>query len=191
MVILDARDRVLVVNHAFRRLVAAEPNGTVSLEDLAAHFADPARLRSVVELVRREQRPWAGELIVHAGGQPVPMAVRAEGVPGGDGGPLGTVVLLTDLRERKEAEALRRRLAQDVSAPPKQTTPLDGQAALKEVMETVLANARLAVLTISGTDAQALQPEALTSIQSLTSRAAELAHQMMAFASREPQTTRR
>jgi PAS domain S-box-containing protein len=190
MVILDARDRVLVVNHAFRRLVAAEPNGTVSLEDLASHFADPARLRSVLELVRREQRPWAGELIVQAGGQAVPMAVRAEGVPGGEGGSLGTVVILTDLRERKEAEALRRQLAQDASAPLKPTKATDGEAALKEMMETVLANARLAVLTISGTD-QALQPAALTSIQSLTSRAAELAQQMMAFASRGPQTTRR
>jgi len=188
MVILDARDRVLLVNNAFRRLVGADaPVG--SLEDLAAQFSDSPRLLEVVERVRRDQLPWAGELAVLSRGQPVPMAVRADAVPAVEGGLLGTLLLLTDLRERREAEAVRRRLSRTIAAGGAEEGSSPGESAeFGQVMDAVLTNARLAVTSISGAGEEAHHPVALRSIESLTRRAAELARQMLSFASRSPRT---
>jgi PAS domain S-box-containing protein len=190
MVILNERDQVLLLNLPLRRLLGLGAAEVTSLEGLASHFAQPAALLDTVRRLRRELQPWMGELTVHANGQQVALAVRADAVPGTDGGVLGTILMFTDLSARRAAEAARARLSEALEIGPtgNRMGGLSGVVEFDDMMAAVLANARTAVLSVSGTVAEAIQPGTLTSIESLTRRASEVAHQMLRFASQLPRT---
>jgi PAS domain-containing protein len=177
MVVLDDRDHVLLVNQAFRRLIGTDtPPDSVTA--LAAQFTDPDRLLELLRKVRWEQRPWMGELTVMARGHPVPMGVRLDTAPAPEGGLLGTVVLLTDLSERREAETIRRNLSRTLEG------QVEGnpRSEFDKMLEAVLANARLAMLSITDSEEEGSRPVALRNVESLTRRAAELTRQMVMFA---------
>jgi two-component system, chemotaxis family, sensor kinase Cph1 len=177
MVVLDDRDHVLLVNQAFRRLIGSDAPPPDSVTALAGQFTDPERLLELMRKVRWEQRPWMGEMTILARGQPVPMGVRLDTAPAPEGGLLGTVMMLTDLRERQEAETVRRSLSRALEGQEgKPRTEFD------RMLEAVLANARLAMMSITGSEEETSQPVALRNIESLTRRAAELTRQMVMFA---------
>lgn len=188
MVIFNERDKVLLLNKPLRRLLGAENGAVDSLEKLAAYFCEPENLIEVVRRVRRDPMPWTGELDIFSEGKPVAMAVRADAVPSTEGGILGTILMLTDLSQRREAEAARRRLTQSLQAGPA-SEPLANMAGIvefDEMMSAVLTNARTAVLSVNSMDTHLIQPGTVKSLESLTRRAADVARQMMLFASKPP-----
>jgi len=191
MVILNERDQVLLLNQPLRRLLGAFGMELDSLEALSAHFVHPAALLETLRRLRRELQPWIGELQLHSEKGPVAVAVRADVVPSAEGGILGTILMFTDLSARRAAEQARERLSQALQAGGSSNglADLSGFAELDEMMAAVLANARAAVLSVSGPDAEAIQPGTLQSIESLTRRAAEVARQMALFAARPPRTS--
>ncbi|RVT50777.1 GAF domain-containing protein [Rubrivivax albus] len=74
-------------------------------------FDPPAPMREVLALLGRGQPHWRGELaLARSDGGALPVAVRAEGVPGRHGQPLGLVFTLVDLRDTKRAAEARRHL---------------------------------------------------------------------------------
>jgi PAS domain S-box-containing protein len=190
MVILNERDQVLLLNLPLRRLLGLGATEVTSLEGLASHFAHPAALLDTVRRLRRELQPWMGELTVHANGEAMSLAVRADAVPSTDGGVLGTILIFTDLSARRAAEAARARLSEALEVGPSgdRLGGLSGVVEFDDMMAAVLANARTAVLSVSGTVAEAIQPGTLKSIESLTRRASEVAQQMVRFASQPPRT---
>ena len=189
MVILDERDQVLILNQPLRRLLGVEPHAVDGLEALARHFLDPATLIDAVRRVRRVPTPWIGDLSLRANGTVLTLAVRADAVPSTDGGILGTILIFTDLTARLAAEEARTRLTHVLrgDAAGDKLAQHSGVAELDEMMEGVLANARAAVMSLSGPVAEAIQPATLRSIEALTRRAAEVARQMVQFASQRPQ----
>lgn len=190
MVILDERDQVLILNQPLRRLLGVDHHAVDGLEALARHFLNPGALIDAVRRVRRVPHPWIGELALRTNGDLVSLSVRVDAVPSTDGGILGTILIFTDLTARLAAEAARTRLShvlrgEEAGDPLAQ---LSGVAELDEMMEGVLANARAAVMSLSGPVAEAIQPATLRSIEALTRRAAEVARQMVLFASQRPRT---
>jgi hypothetical protein len=103
---------------------------------------------------------------------------------------LGTILIFTDLSARRAAEAARARLSEALEVGPSgdRLGGLSGVVEFDDMMAAVLANARTAVLSVSGTVAEAIQPGTLKSIESLTRRASEVAQQMVRFASQPPRT---
>ena len=179
MVILDDRGAVLLVNHAFRSLIGPEAGPLDTAASVARQFTEPERVEELFHMVRREQRPWQGEIAILARGQPVPMAARMDAVSGQEGGLLGAVIMLTDLRERREAERMRRSLSRTLD---EAGGADDGADDFVEMLQAILANARLAAMSISGSESEGAQPLALRSVEALTRRAAELTRQMVAVA---------
>lgn len=190
MVILDERDHILLLNQPLRRLLGMEAHSPETFESLAAHFVNPGDLVDAVRRLRRELQPWVGELSVRGEQGAIALAVRADAVPSPEGGILGTMLIFTDLSARRAAEAARERLSEALQSGPSGGTlaSLSGVAELDEMMAAVLANARTAVMSLSGPVAEAIQPVTLRSIESLTRRAAEVARQMVLFASQPPRT---
>ena len=190
MVILNERDQILLLNLPLRRLLGLGASEVTSLEGLSTHFAHPIALLDTVRQLRRELQPWMGELSLMVNGEPCAVAVRADAVPSTDGGVLGTILMFTDLSARRAAEDARARLAEALENGAS-GTPLGGLSGVVEfddMMAAVLANARTAVMSVSGTAAEAIQPGTLKSIESLTRRAAEVAQHMVRFASQPPRT---
>lgn len=190
MVILNERDQVLLLNLPLRRMLGLGATEVTSLEALSSHFAHPNAFLDTVRRLRREMQPWMGELTLMVNGAPISVAVRADAVPSTDGGVLGTILIFTDLSARRAAEDARARLSEALETGPAENRlgGLSGVVEFDDMMSAVLANARTAVMSVSGTAAEAIQPGTLKSIESLTRRAAEVAQQMVRFASQHPRT---
>jgi len=190
MVILNERDQVLLLNLPLRRLLGLGSTEVASLDGLAGYFGNPGDLVDAVRRLRRELQPWLGEVTVGSGDRALSLAVRAEAVPSPDGGMLGTILVFTDLRDRRAAEDARARLSKALEGGASDSAlgSPSGVAEFDDMMAAVLSNARAAVMSVSGTAAEAIQPETLKSIESLTRRAAEVAQQMARLASRPPRT---
>jgi PAS domain-containing protein len=185
VLIADGVGRIRFVNEAFSRLFRRPHAHLADLGDLPPLFREPAE----------DRRSWRGELPLDAGaGQSVPLAVRADVIPRLDGaGALGYIVLITNLSERREADAALDRVQRailDVQRPlaaPEIRT--GGNAEFQELIHAVLASASLAVMEVAEeTDGPAVVPT-LDGLEASTKRAADLALQMIAYAS-ERETTR-
>lgn len=80
------------------------------------------------------------------------------------------------------------RLTQSLQAGPA-SEPLANMAGIvdfDEMMSAVLTNARTAVLSVNSMDTHLIQPGTVKSLESLMRRAADVARQMMLFASKPP-----
>ena len=161
--LLYERDQVLMLNLPLRRLLDLGSAEVTSLDLLASYCGDPGAMIEVVRRLRRELQPWMGEVTLRAGDHASSLAVRADAVPSPDGDTLGTILLFTDLSARRAAEQARARLSNALdggAADSPQGSP-SGVAEFDDVMAAVLANARTAMLRVSGTAAEAIQPETL------------------------------
>jgi hypothetical protein len=187
MVIMNERDQLLLLNQPLRRLLGVEPHEIESIDALASRFGDPQEFIAMTHHVRRELQPWTGEMSIMVNGAQIDLAVRADAVPSAEGGTLGTIIMLTDLRERRETEAARRRLSQALQAGGiESAADFSSVGGFGEMMAAVLANAHMTVLSLSSRDPDTLHPSAIKSIEALTVRASEVARQMMSFSSQPP-----
>jgi hypothetical protein len=141
----------------------------------------------MVTALRVERRLWTGELTLRGpAGATIPISLRAEPVPGDEGGDLGYVVFATDLRARHDAEAARRRV-QDVMIEARRRSraeAIDSDTArtFSHMIEAILAGARRAMTDISVGTGKTPAPAAMASLEALTQRAAELALQLESYA---------
>ena len=111
VVVADASGRVLMCNDAARVLFGVRADALGTLDDVAATFVQPETVRRRLEALRGTQSAWRGELALERSGDaPLPVAVRAEVVPGRDGEALGVLLILVDLSDAKRAAAARRHL---------------------------------------------------------------------------------
>lgn len=185
--IMNGDGQIVVVNRAFRELVGPAPVQLSSAEDLVGLFGGDAEVLAMVTALRVERRLWTGELTLQApSGAGIPISLRAEPVPGDEGGDLGYVVFATDLRARHDAEAARRRV-QDVMIEARRRSraeAIDSETArtFGHMIEAILAGARRAMTDISVGTGKTPAPHAMASLEALTQRAAELALQLESYA---------
>lgn len=181
--IADARRGLLFANEAFRALTALPP-GAVTLDALAALFAQPAQWRRAIDQLDEERQAWRGELSLLRGDDaPWPVALRAEVVPARDGSVLGYFLILTDLRESRRAEAARQHLEQSLSRTGRRQAAGRGEPQADGLMSAILANASLAAMDIADGNASPGVAPLLEELEASTERAASLYGRLRGLAS--------
>ncbi len=185
-IILAPQGQILVVNRAFRALIGHTGLELGSAEDLMRLFTNEAEAEAMLTALRAERRLWSAEMALRSeSGQPIPVAVRAEPVPGESGRDLGYIIFATDVRARRDVEAARRRV-QDVlrdarSRSLSETGDAEAARNFGEMIEAILNSARRALTEMTG-DTRLAAPGAMASIEALTRRAAALALQLEGYA---------
>jgi light-regulated signal transduction histidine kinase (bacteriophytochrome) len=142
VLVVDPAGRVMFANDAFAALMGEGAPPPAPGDAVAALFEPGQAVGKVLD--RLSLQPWRGEWgLVQAGRPVLPVAVRAEAVPGRDGGLLGFILTLTDLSDVRRAAEARRHLeaALQVSAQGPRTS--DG------VLGAILTNASLAAMDIA------------------------------------------
>ncbi|MFN8650865.1 MAG: GAF domain-containing protein [Gemmatimonadales bacterium] len=186
-VVVSANGQLLVVNHAFRDLLGKVPISLASVEDLMAFFGNSEEAAGMMSALRADRRAWGGELTIRVPGQTaIPIAIRAEPVPGESGHDLGYVLFVADQRARRDVEATRRRVNDVLLEAQRRSreTPLVDAATAQgfgEMIDAILSNARRALTDIAGTPGNA-PPSAMASVEALTRRATALALQLEGYA---------
>jgi len=179
--IMSRAGQVVLVNEAFRALLGPMPTDLTSAEDLSRLLGDDAAVNAMLTAVRAEQRPWAGELLLTTpDGERVPLAVRADPVPGDDGLELGCIIFASDERPRRKAEAAQQRVQDSLLEAHRRSTrssPPDADTArgFGAMMDAILSTARRSFTDISGEPGTHPLPSALASVEDITRRAAAMA----------------
>ncbi|MBM3885183.1 MAG: PAS domain-containing protein [Gemmatimonadetes bacterium] len=180
VVITDADGDILLINSAVGRLIGGPHRQLQTLEDLAAAFSDAEETTEMLGTLLIDRRPWRGEvrLAARAGDAGTPVAVRADPIPGVDGGLLGVIVMLTDLSERHGADVARDRLQRLILAAQRPGgAPGDAPPApptVQALVSAIWANAGVAVSEIADSaDAASIAP-LLQEVEAATEHAVRL-----------------
>jgi len=143
----DAQGRLMFANHAFLALRGTAAEAPATGTPVAGLFDDAERVQQVIEGLAHV--PWRGEWVVlnrgaeQAAGTPV--SVRAEAVPTRNGELLGCILVLDDLRARRQTALARQRLEASLLLA---GGPGPGQRG-DEVLGAILSNASLAAMDIA------------------------------------------
>jgi light-regulated signal transduction histidine kinase (bacteriophytochrome) len=169
VLVCDAQGRALFSNAALHALAGHAPVPGQPAADL---FSSPPVLQRALDMLRSAPQPWQRELEL-PGPPPLPVSVRAEVVAARDGKPLGFIVVLADLRERRRTVAAREHLEAALREAAIGTLR-DGD----DVVAAILTNASLAAMDIA--EARGGPPVAplLEEVEASTRRAAELYAQL-------------
>ncbi|WP_395703250.1 GAF domain-containing protein [Aquabacterium sp.] len=171
--IADAQGSMLFSNQAFVALASPQAPVPRTLDALCERFAPPASLADGLRSLRHTRQPWRGELaLLRPEGEPVPVALRAEIVPGRDGTLLGFIVTLTDLSESRRAAAARRQLEESL-----QPAARDAD----EVVRAIVTNASLAAMDIADGSVGPSVAPLLNEVELSTQRAAALYARIRGF----------
>ena len=196
VVIADELDLVQLTNDAFLRLLPAAMQDMPrrALDDLLPAFVDAAEVSARLREVVGGRRSWRGEvrLVGPAPGEERPMLVRADPVFSAPDRVLGFVLLFTDLTERKQAEAARRRFQEGiVQGHPVRPGRLDRATDLmfRNLLNTVVENAQLAALEITDGVELTRMPRMLDSVRASVARTAEVLEHLLRHARSLPGDT--
>ena len=188
VLIADGAGRIRFVSEAFSQFFRRPHVHLADMQDLPRLFHDPVAAREMVRAVMDDERSWRGELQLDAGGgRVIPLAIRADVIPRLDGyGALGSIVLVTNMSDGREANAARDRVQcaiRDAQRPLTQSEiPFGESADFHHLLEAVLAHASLAVMEVADdADALAVVPT-LDDLEASTKRLADLTMQMSAYA---------
>jgi light-regulated signal transduction histidine kinase (bacteriophytochrome) len=174
VVVAGVEAGVFHANDAFARLAGREGAACRTLDTLLGWFTDPAAAAAVFEFVRRELRPWRGELaLALPSGAPRAVACRAEPVPARDGALLGVIVILTDLTQTKRADEARVHL-EDALSRTGHLLARGARAGGGGLVDAVIANASLAAMDISDAGAMPTTAPLLEEVERSATRAAQL-----------------
>jgi hypothetical protein len=117
VLVADAGGRVLLCNTAACTLIGPRADALATLDDVAALFVQRETAARRLDALRTGHAAWRGELALDRGdAAPLPVALRAEAVPGRDGAVLGYLLILADLTDVKRAAAARRHLETTLDA---------------------------------------------------------------------------
>jgi len=165
VVVADALGRVLLVNDGFRCLFDDPAPVPETLADLPALFADPMVAQRMLRDLTEHHATWRGEAAL---GGSRPVQVRADPVFSSPGRVTGFVLLFTDLKEQKAAEAARQRFQERIFEGGRAaSTQLDakGDVLFQALLSHVVENAQLAALEITDGGETARMPAMLDSVR--------------------------
>jgi len=178
VLVADADGRILESNPAFEELVGATKGALRTLDDLPDYFADAVEVAIRLNALRSDRRPWRGEAqLKDKNSDGRLLHVRADAVIAGPDRTLGFVLLLTDLADRKVADAARRRFQDSILMSHRpHSSPMASLSDLKaqKLISNVIENAQLAALEITDGADTTKMPALLESIRISVARAAEV-----------------
>jgi len=188
VIIADANGRILLTNEAFETLPSAPHPHLQSLSDLPGLFSEPRAVRSLLDDLVEQRRSCRGEFALRgSAGEGRPVAIRGDPVLAAPGRLLGFVLLVTDLTERRDAEAARRRFQERlIGEDPVTASTTTADPAYQQLLRSVLGNAQLAALEITDGVDPARMPRMLESLRTSVDRTAELLEHLASHASRRP-----
>ena len=182
VLIADAQGLQLFCNPAFCSLAGCASADLPTLPALAQLFTQPTSMQQALAALQRGQATWRGEMALACkSGESIPVAVRAEAVPGRDGRPLGFVITLFDLSHNRRAAAARRHLEQSMQQ--SMQLALHGQrlrpgdppgASADPLLGAILTNASLAAMDIADGTLGAPVAPLLEELETSTQRATAL-----------------
>jgi PAS domain-containing protein len=177
VVIADADGHILQINAAFAALLPPRTRRPASLSELRSFFGAPEEAKRALQDLIKSRRAWRGEVTVEGpDATTIPLLVRADPVYLQDRA-LGFVLMLTDLTERKAAEAARRRFQEAVIAERRPMSGLlDTKAHLmfRNLLSTIVENAQLAALEIADGVDPAEMPGRLETVRASLARTEEM-----------------
>jgi two-component system, chemotaxis family, sensor kinase Cph1 len=171
VLVTDPRGALIFANAAF---VALHGAGVKAGSAVARLFEGPERVQQ--QLVALAQQPWRGEwALQRASGSPLPVAVRAESVPGRSGAAMGVIITVTDLSEVQRTAAARRHLEAALAHA--------GSAGAQhgssdEVIGAILTNASLAAMDVAEAAVGPTMAPLLQELEASARRATALYAQM-------------
>jgi PAS domain S-box-containing protein len=176
VLIVNAEGQVIFANDALAALRGAD---VVLGSPVDGLFALPRVVEQALAHLKASQHGWRRELdLLTVAGAALPMTVHAELVTGRDGRPLGFVLTLIDLRERRRADHARLNLESAL-----RLAAQSGSSEADEVISAILTHASVAAMDIA--DARGGPPVAplLQELETSTRRAAALYAQIRSFSS--------
>ena len=178
VLVADADGRILESNPAFEELVGAKTGALRTLDDLPNYFADPVDVAIRLDVLRSDRRPWRGEAhLQDKKSDGKLLHVRADAVTAGPDRTLGFVLLLTDLADRKVADAARRRFQDSIlmsHRPHSSSMASSADLKAQKLISNVIENAQLAALEITDSADTTNMPTLLESIRTSVARAVEV-----------------
>ncbi len=161
VIIADSHGRILFANKSFSQQAGMGDRPLSTLNDLASIFTDKEQALLMLRRLVQQRQSWRGELSFAAAPAPIPVGVRADNVPGANGGILGFILIFTNLSDAKKAEAARQHMESALQRAGRGIADADTTPASvpDQVVNSILANARLAALDIvDGGSGRALAP---------------------------------
>lgn len=184
VLIAGTSGQVVFCNQAFLSLAGPASSECSTLGDVATLFSTPEAVRDLLASLRQAHQPLRAELTLVRGMEvDLPVALRAEAVPGAGGEPIGFILVLSDLRDIRRAEAARRQL--DASLGPAASSAL-GSAGLGSdraandsatgdaVVSAIYTNVSLAAMDIADSATGASVAPLLQQLELSARRAAAL-----------------
>jgi light-regulated signal transduction histidine kinase (bacteriophytochrome) len=111
VLIASTDGQVVFSNQAFLSLAGPASGECASLDAVASLFSEADAVRDLLVRLRHAHQPLRAELSLLRGMETdQPVGLRAEAVPGVGGAPIGFILVLSDLRDVRRAEAARRQL---------------------------------------------------------------------------------
>jgi light-regulated signal transduction histidine kinase (bacteriophytochrome) len=191
VLIADGNGRIRFTNEAFSRFFRRPHVHLAHLDDLPPLFRDSTTARTMIRALLERRQSWRGELPLNGGnGSAVPLMLRADVIPRLDGsGALGHIVLVTDMSERRDADAARDRVQRAILSAqrPLGQSPLAGveSADSQELIAAILGSASLAVMEVADEAAGPSVIPTLDALEASAKRASELAQRVIGYAAGE------
>jgi hypothetical protein len=174
VLVANPQGALLFANEAYLALRGGGSPGPLAGTPIADLFQEAGGVPRVFDGLGTQ--PWRGEWALRkADGGTLAVAVRAEGVPGRDGGLLGYIVALTDLSDALRTAQARQQLEASLRITGAQTRQPD------EVIGAILSNASLAAMDIADASAGPGVPQLLEELEISAQRAATLYAQIRSF----------
>ncbi len=185
VVVASADGKIFMASQAFAALLPPPQPELENLQDLAQLFENPMTVRRRLRDLSNRQT-WRGEAkLVDTRGEGRSVLVRADPVFSAPDHILGFVVVITDLTERKAADAARRSFQKKVvtrtrNAPSRLESKVD--LLYQNLMSSIVENAQLAALEITDSVEVGRMPGLLDSVQNSVDRSAELLRHLVRHA---------
>lgn len=174
----DASGGLLFANDAFMHLVGQGQLTIDHLDEIGSLFATPDAVRDSIKSLRSTGRPWKGELRLRRRiGEPLPVFVRMEMVPGPDGAGLGFMLILSDLSDAKRTAAARHHLELSLSRAvrPGATSEISEEVSSGDgLLQAIIANASVAAMDITDSFGAPSVAPLLEELEASTKRASAL-----------------
>lgn len=178
VIVADDMGQVLMANEAFRALMGGAARGLLRLADFPPHFENPDQIEAMLGELRDDGRSWRGEVALKAAdGRTTALLLRADPVLSPGQRILGFVLIFADLTERNTVDAFRRRFQYDILSllhSRRVDQGMDGNPAYRNLLSSVAANGRLAVMEIADNVAVNAVPGMLNGVGDSVARTAKL-----------------
>jgi PAS domain-containing protein len=186
VLIADPAGRIMLTNEAFETLLGDSRPPLQSVADLPPLFAECGEVRGMLEDLVERRHSCRAEVRLGGGRMDArPLLVRGDPVLASPARLLGFVIFVTDLTERRAAEAARRRFQEGVIAQNRIVEEgVREDPTYRSLLSSVLGNAQLAALEITDGVDPSRMPRMLEGVRDSVDRVAELLEHLVSQASR-------